>query len=247
MGHKERICTKCNKIKSLDQFDNKKDGKFGKSSYCIECRKIKDKNYNKNNKNKIREYNKKYREKNRNKSILYSKNYRESNKDKLKELDRKNYYKNHEKKLKKNKEYYEKNKDEIKKVSKRYREKNKDQIKIKKNEYYRDKFKNDHEFRMKKILKNRIIEAIRRSKGKKTGKTTEMLGCTIKKFKEHIESQFKDGMTWGNYGITGWHIDHIVPCAAFDLTDPYQQKLCFNYTNLQPLMALENILKRDKI
>jgi DNA/RNA endonuclease G (NUC1) len=54
-------------------------------------------------------------------------------------------------------------------------------------------------------------------------------------------------MNWENYGKNGWHIDHIIPCASFDLTDPKQQKNCFHYTNLQPLWAADNIRKSDKI
>ena len=49
-------------------------------------------------------------------------------------------------------------------------------------------------------------------------------------------------MTWQNYG-DGWHIDHIHPCAAFDLTDPEQQKACFHWSNLQPLWAIDNFRK----
>ena len=61
--------------------------------------------------------------------------------------------------------------------------------------------------------------------------------------KKHIEIQFKEGMSWENHSLNGWHIDHIIPCASFDLTDPDQQKKCFHYTNLQPLEKIENIKK----
>ena len=50
-------------------------------------------------------------------------------------------------------------------------------------------------------------------------------------------------MTWDNHGQ--WHIDHIKPCAKFDLTDKDQQKACFHYTNLQPLWKEDNLSKRD--
>jgi hypothetical protein len=52
-------------------------------------------------------------------------------------------------------------------------------------------------------------------------------------------------MSWDNYGIAGWHIDHIKPCCTFDLTDLEQQKQCFHYTNLRPLWAKDN-LRRPK-
>jgi hypothetical protein len=72
------------------------------------------------------------------------------------------------------------------------------------------------------------------------------MGADIETVKKHLESLFKKGMSWENHGNEGWHIDHIIPCAAFDLTDPKQQKKCFHYTNLQPLWAKDNLSKGDK-
>ena len=54
-------------------------------------------------------------------------------------------------------------------------------------------------------------------------------------------------MSWNNYGFDTWHIDHIIPCDKFDLTDPKQQEQCFHYTNLQPLWAIENWQKANKL
>ena len=75
----------------------------------------------------------------------------------------------------------------------------------------------------------------------------KLLGCTVSFFMKHIESQWKEGMTWDNYGYRGWHIDHIIPCSAFDLTKEEEQKKCFHYTNQQPLWAEENMKKGAKI
>lgn len=88
-------------------------------------------------------------------------------------------------------------------------------------------------------LRNRINSSLMGLE--KSKPTKELLGCTIDFLKEYLEFKFTKGMTWGNRGIHGWHIDHIRPCTSFDLSDPEQQKLCFNYTNLQPLWATAEV------
>jgi hypothetical protein len=76
----------------------------------------------------------------------------------------------------------------------------------------------------------------------KSANTMKLIGCDIEFFKRHIESRWKKGMTWENYG-TAWHVDHIIPCALFDLTNPEEQRRCFHYSNQQPLWALVNLRK----
>lgn len=80
----------------------------------------------------------------------------------------------------------------------------------------------------------------------KADSTRTLLGISLPEFRQHIENQFSDGMSWDSYGYRGWHLDHKEPCATFDLTDPEQQKVCFHYTNLQPLWALDNLRKGAK-
>jgi hypothetical protein len=70
-------------------------------------------------------------------------------------------------------------------------------------------------------------------------------GCTPKQLRAHIERQFARGMSWDTYGQ--WHIDHIVPCSAFDLTISEHVRLCFNWQNLRPAWAADNIAKSDKL
>jgi hypothetical protein len=45
-------------------------------------------------------------------------------------------------------------------------------------------------------------------------------------------------MTWENYGVKGWHIDHIKPCSSFDLTDPIQQKKMFSLYKSSAFMVV---------
>ena len=113
--------------------------------------------------------------------------------------------------------------------------------------YYKNwinkKLKTDPHFKLKQALSHRIWGAL---KGQvKSKRTMELLGCTIDELWIHMESKFTEGMTKENYGK--WHVDHIMPCASFDLTDPEQQAKCFHYTNLQPLWALDNIKKGNRV
>ena len=102
----------------------------------------------------------------------------------------------------------------------------------------------DPSFAVKSNLYRRLNHAL--NGAAKADSTMTLVGCTIQDFVAHIEAQWADGMNWDNYGLKGWHIDHIRPCASFDLLDPEQQRQCFHYTNLQPLWADENLKKSDK-
>ena len=80
---------------------------------------------------------------------------------------------------------------------------------------------------------------------KTQGTYNELIGCSIMDLKKHLESKFTDGMSWENYGLGGWHIDHVLPCAVYDLKDPEEQRRCFHFSNLRPLWAKENFDKND--
>ncbi len=73
----------------------------------------------------------------------------------------------------------------------------------------------------------------------------DLIGCSIEHLKNHLEVQFDDGMSWANYGL--WHVDHILPCALFDLSKEEEQKLCFCFENLQPLWKFDNWSKGAKV
>lgn len=106
----------------------------------------------------------------------------------------------------------------------------------------------------KRNLSGRIRSALKAQGLKKDGMSTvELTGCSTHFLKEHLEKQFKPGMSWDNYGMVdgntmnGWHIDHILPCKSFDLSDPEQARKCFHYTNLQPMWGPDNIRKGCKV
>ena len=143
------------------------------------------------------------------------------------------------------KEYYKSNKKKILLYQKNYRQTNKIELQKQKNIYLRKKYKQNLSFRILDNLRTRTKHTI--CGINKSDKTIKLLGCSIPEFRKHIEKQFKPGMTWKNHSLFGWHLDHILPCASFDLTKPEEQKKCFHYTNLQPLWAEDNLRKGDKI
>ena len=116
---------------------------------------------------------------------------------------------------------------------------------LKKQPYWNHRYATEVQHRLKRLLQARLHQALCASRARRSGKTVELLGCTLRQLKVHIESKFLSGMSWDNR--SKWHIDHIRPCASFDLTDPGQQRLCFHYTNLQPLWAGDNHRKGARL
>tara|TARA_B100000900_G_C20126993_1_gene532384 strand:- start:105 stop:560 length:456 start_codon:yes stop_codon:yes gene_type:complete len=107
--------------------------------------------------------------------------------------------------------------------------------------YVKKRRDTDPEFKLRCNLRTRVWTAVKSQGVEKCAKTIDLVGCTIQQLKDHLESQFTDGMSWENQGE--WHIDHIRPCASYNLLNEDQQRECFHYTNLQPLWATDNISK----
>ena len=111
------------------------------------------------------------------------------------------------------------------------------------------KLKDEPWFKVKRALRNQIKRICIKSKTRKNRRTEEYAGCTITFLRKHIESQFKDGMTWDNYA-TMWEVDHIRPLCTFDLTNEQDRLKANHYTNLRPLCKHLNRLtwraERDK-
>jgi hypothetical protein len=153
---------------------------------------------------------------------LYAKEYREKNKNIIK-LKQQNWYDTRGKKWKK--EYEIINKDVINKKT-------------------RDRYKNDPEFRMKKIIRSRFKKTVL---GKKTySKILNYIGVDIQYFLKWIEFNFDKNISWKNQG-TYWDVEHIKPCASYNLLNEDEIKLCYNWKNLRPCEKIENYKKNDKI
>jgi hypothetical protein len=125
-----------------------------------------------------------------------------------------------------------------KNYSKNYYQKNKSKI----NEQRKIRYHTNNQHRLAENCRSRIrnlLAGLHRSK-----RTLDLIGLdSWDQLMSYIENQFTDGMSWDNRDQ--WHIDHIRPCASFDLTCPIQQSECFHYTNLQPLWAKDNLIKSD--
>jgi hypothetical protein len=106
-------------------------------------------------------------------------------------------------------------------------------------------YDNNPRHRIAKNLRTRIAESLKTSNCKRSKRTLALLGCSFEYLKNYIESRFLPGMSWANR--SAWHLDHIKPCALFDLTKPEDQAACFHYSNLQPLWATDNLKKGAKI
>ena len=138
---------------------------------------------------------------------------------------------------------------------------NKTKIKARSKKYYYDNkcavlarcaaWKKANNISPKYRLNDSISASIRYVlKSNKNGRHWETLvGYTLEQLIKHLEKQFKTGMTWENYGINGWHIDHKIPKSVFNFTKPEHRdfKRCWALSNLQPMWGVENISKSNKI
>ena len=155
----------------------------------------------------------------------YMKSWRAANKDKIKEDF---------------KSWAALNKDKIKVNSKNYRENNKDHVK----QYRKNYMANSIKERVAHNLRSRLHDALN---GKvKFGSAVKDLGCSVEFLKTYLESKFDKNMTWKNYGVKGWHIDHIKPISSFDLSNKEQLKIACHHTNLQPMWWKDNLVKGSK-
>ena len=139
---------------------------------------------------------------------------------------------------------YQRDKEKILEHNKEYVKENYSSVKKYKQKWAKEKYKTSPQHRIRDKISSRINLALR---GKNKSETTEdLIGCSITKLKHYLEGEFDSDMNWENYRHDGWHIDHIRPCASFNLELPEEQKKCFHYTNLQPLWWEQNLSKGAK-
>ena len=261
-----KICSKCKVEKPVSQFYKDKRNKDGFKYACKNCNKKYNKknltNYYSRNKEKINLQQKEYRLRNKERINRLQRQYYLENQNKCKLFSRKYWRKNKKSNSLRNKQYSIKHKDKIRNYKKQYWLNNKNKTIIKNKQYRlthkqelreqkriyeKQKRNGDPNYKISCNCRNRIRLAIRNNW--KANRTSALIGCSVPELKLHIEKQWQIGMNWKNwgYGNDKWHIDHIIPCAFFDMSDPVEQYMCFNYSNLQPLWQQDNIKKSDKI
>ena len=239
--------------------------------FTKEYRKIWNAQYYLKNKERILKKNTEWREKNKERKNARARQYYYENKERLNQKGKEYYHKNWHKVQEQHRNYKKNNKEKLKKHYysesnqerlKKYKEKNKEKFKKmrqerdkknrkKLNKYTRDRKKNNPSFRIRHQLSNRLWSALKRNNlyQSKCASTMQLVGCTIEELWKHLESSssWEPWMTRENYGKGGWDVDHILPCASFDLKCPVQQLACFHWSNLQPLEHIKNVKKGSKI
>jgi len=251
-------CPKCATVKPVEEFFKYSKAKDGLARRCKVCSKAAQEDWKKRNE----DYHKEHYQVNKDEKLKANKEWRDNNKERSAKVNKEWYVKNvdhvlaksqkwreenPEREVERNHEWYEKNKEEVLRKIAEYKKKNKEYLWEKELEYRRKRMKTDPIYRVTDRLRSRLRCALKANGTSKTLHTIDLLGCSPKELVEHLEKQFQDGMTWENHGKDGWEIDHIKPCASFNLIDEEEQRLCFHYTNLQPLWAKENQMKRDKL
>jgi len=252
-GHIEsKVCSKCHVEKNVSEFGKTEDSRDGYRYYCNECQRqewvI--------NREAISARRREVLRQNPEEGKRKAREYYQKNREEMKKRRQENLVNIRVKEAAYAREYYKKNKDKVVAKNHKWVDAHKEQDLTRRRkynqenkgyflEYVRERRKTDLDFKLRSVLRCRLRLAL---KGiAKSAHTMELVGCTTAKLKTHLGIQFRDGMSWENYGgKTGWQIDHIIPCASFDLSKPEEQRGCFHYTNLQPLWAADNMRKGTK-
>lgn len=175
----------------------------------------------------------------------HAKEYRENNLEKAKASNLASQKRNRKKRTEQHKKWRKNNPDKVSIHHKNYELKNSDKMKAYRNQYLKNKYKNDIFYRTNMLLRGSLFRAL----DKKDFNTIDYVGCDIETFVKHIESQFDYGMTWDNQGrqenTMGWELDHIIPISSAKTKEDVFK--LYHYTNFQPLWKKDNLIKSNKI
>lgn len=225
-------CARCQRVKFLDEFSKATSRTDGLHIYCKLCDQQRSKETYQRTKEQVNER---------------SRNRYQRDKEKILARNRRGYIQHRGEWLAQRRQYRAEHKEEAKKQ----RQQSRITDRVRDRKYQQHRRKTDSLFRITSSLRTRLNNALKATSFRKTSKLFQYLGCTLEELKVHLEKQFKEGMTWDNYGpyrdngYTTWQMDHIIPLSSAT-TEEELYKLC-HYTNLQPLWAATNREKSDKV
>lgn len=235
-------CSKCGIEKPESEFYFRNDTKRLRDQ-CKSCVSDNKRAYYESNKEDLLVKHRKYYSENKESVIACNKKYRVENREKYLATNIRYNREHKEQRDAYQKTYRATHKEEISIRHKKYYEGNREKTIARNVAYIRNKRIEDTNYRISDCLRARLYFAIRNNQ--KVGSAVSDLGCSIEELKIKLESKFRDGMTWENYGSV-WEIDHIRPLSSFDLSDREQFLEACHYTNLQPLLIAENRSKGAK-
>jgi hypothetical protein len=147
----------------------------------------------------------------------------------------------------KSKTWYEQNKEHRKEYHKKWRTDNIDKWRQTKRDYERNRKASDPLYKLISNFRTAIYQVLKESNVEKNRHYFDILQYTPEELIIHLESQFKDTMSWDNYGE--WHVDHKLPITSFNIEEMGDKEFmkCWALENLQPMWGDENIRKSNKI
>lgn len=217
-------CNKCDTTKTVDQFYEDRSKKDGLRTQCKACACASRKSYRAANREEIAAKKKIYYEANREQIAEKGKRYREENHEAVQERKR---------------IYRESNREALAEKQRLWLAENREW----RREYTRDRRANDPVFRFVDCTRARLRKILNGTRSHP--EALALLGCTRQEYRDHLESQFTEGMSWENHGE--WHVDHIIPVSAFDQNKLDERAICWHYSNTQPLWAEDNMAKGASI
>lgn len=253
-------CKKCNISKPLNLFNKVKGTKDGHRGECKKCESARSKEWRLKNKEKIKIKKKEYYEENKIEILAQQKEYNKNNPEVKRKSSKKAYHKDIEKSRSSAKnrslKYYYNNQEQCQQNSLEYYYNNKEERLEYHYEYMKDKYHNDPEFKLHKLISIEINKTLKAYNNRKNSSILKYLPYTIKELKAHIENLFEPWMTWNNWGIYDprtwkdnnsttwtWQLDHIIPRAQLQYSSMQDVNFlkCWALLNLRPLSAKQNI------
>ncbi len=228
LNQNQKICKKCQIIKPFDNFYRDRSRKDGLCCSCKEC-------FNKDQKQYKEANIDKYLSKQRLRSRRWYRKHNGNYINQLPEVKRRK------------KEWYLRNREEILRKKAIYRKEynQRPDVKERARKWTANRRKCDPRINLNTRMSVSVRRFLKYGKGRHSWQ--ELVGYSLDELKQHIESQFEEGMSWDIFLQGKIHIDHIIPVSFFNFSsyNDDEFKKCWSLSNLRPLWADDNIRKSD--